>query len=211
MIPLSELLLFAGACFLLVITPGPNMLYLISRSVCQGRAAGVISLCGVMAGFGVHMLGAAIGLAAVVMAIPIAFAALKWGGALYLAWLAYETLKPGAQSPFVTTNLPPDSPRKLFMMGYIINILNPKVAMFYIALFPQFIDPARGSVFIQSMILGMTQSCISFVLDLAITLSAATIAQWFAHNPKWLAMQRYVMGFVLAALAIRIMLEPQRL
>ena len=83
--------------------------------------------------------------------------------------------------------------------------------MFYIALFPQFIDPARGSVFIQSMILGMTQSCISFVLDLAITLSAATIAQWFAHNPKWLAMQRYVMGFVLAALAIRIMLEPQRL
>lgn len=210
MIPLHDLLIFCGACLLLVLTPGPNMMYLISRSICQGRMAGVISLFGVVAGFMVHMLAAAIGLSAIFVAVPMAYDLLKFAGAAYLLWLAWLAIKPGAKSMFEPRALPADSPRRLFMMGFLTNLLNPKVAIFYVSFFPQFINPERGSVFLQSMVLGLTQTTISFTINLIIALSAAGIATWFARNPVWLAAQRYVMGFVLAALAIRLLLEPRR-
>jgi len=207
---LNDLLLFAGAALLLVLTPGPNMIYLISRSLCQGRRAGVISLAGVLAGFIVHMLAAAVGLSAVFLAVPLAYELLKWLGALYLLWLAWQSVRPGARSPFEPRALPADSPRRLFTMGFLTNVLNPKVAIFYLSLFPQFVDPARGSVFAQSVLLGCTQIAISFTVNLAITLSAAWVAAWFAQHRAWLATQRYLMGFVLAALAVRLLLEPRR-
>ena len=210
MIPLHDLLIFCGACLLLVLTPGPNMIYLISRSICQGRMAGVISLFGVVAGFMVHMLAAAIGLSAIFVAVPMAYDLLKFAGAAYLLWLAWLAVKPGAKSMFEPRALPADSPRRLFMMGFLTNLLNPKVAIFYVSFFPQFINPERGSVFLQSMVLGLTQTTVSFTINLIIALSAAGIATWFARNPVWLAAQRYVMGFVLAALAIRLLLEPRR-
>uniref|UniRef100_UPI003BA161BA LysE family translocator n=1 Tax=Agrobacterium tumefaciens TaxID=358 RepID=UPI003BA161BA len=201
MIPLHDLLIFCGACLLLVLTPGPNMMYLISRSICQGRMAGVISLFGVVAGFMVHMLAAAIGLSAIFIAVPMAYDLLKIAGAVYLLWLAWLAVKPGAKSMFEPRALPADSPKRLFMMGFLTNLLNPKVAIFYVSFFPQFINPERGSVFLQSMVLGLTQTSVSFTINLVIALSAAGIATWFARNPVWLAAQRYVMGFVLAALA----------
>jgi threonine/homoserine/homoserine lactone efflux protein len=207
MVPATELLMFAAAALVMVLTPGPNMVYLVSRSICQGRAAGVISLCGVIAGFLVHVLGAALGLSALFLALPLGFEILKWAGAAYLGWLAWEALRPGARSPFEPQPLPPDPPRKLFLIGFLTNLLNPKVAMFYIALFPQFIDPERGSVLGQSLALGALQMSISFSVNLLIALSAAGIASWFARNPVWLAAQRYVMGGALAALALRLALE----
>ena len=210
MIPPQELLVFAAAAFVMVLTPGPNMIYLLSRSICQGRAAGVISLFGVIAGFLVHMLAAAIGLSAVFMAVPFAFEALKWAGALYLLWLAWQAVKPGAGSPFEPRALAPDSPRKLFLMGFATNLLNPKVAMFYLALFPQFIDPARGSVLVQSLSLGAVQMTVSFAVNLLIALSAAGIASWFSRHPAWLAAQRYAMGGALAGLAVRLALEERQ-
>ncbi len=210
MIPLPDLLLFTAAAFLLVLTPGPNMIYLISRSLCQGRSAGVISLFGVVAGFLVHMFAAAIGLSALFLAVPLAYEVLKYVGALYLLWLAWQAVKPGARSPFEPKTLPPDSPRKLLLMGFLTNLLNPKVAVFYLSIFPQFIVVERGSVFLQSITLGFTQIAVSFTVNLAITLSAAHIASWFARNPFWLALQRYVMGFVLGALAIKLVLEQRR-
>jgi len=194
----------------MVLTPGPNMIYLISRSICQGRTAGVISLFGVVAGFFLHMLAAAIGLSAIFLAVPLAYELLKWLGALYLLWLAWEAVKPGARSPFEPRALAPDSPRRLFLMGFLTNVLNPKVAVFYLSIFPQFIDTARGAVFLQSLTLGLTQISVSFIVNLLIALSAAGIAGWFARNPFWLVMQRYVMGGVLAALAVRLALEPRR-
>jgi threonine/homoserine/homoserine lactone efflux protein len=206
----SDLALFAAAALLMVLTPGPNMIYLVSRSVCQGRAAGVVSLLGVIAGFVVHVLGAALGLTALFLAVPLAYELLKWAGAAYLGWLAWEAVRPGARSPFAPQPLPPDPPRKLFLMGFVTNLLNPKVAMFYIALFPQFIDPQRGSVLLQSLALGAIQMAISFGVNLLIALSAAGIASWFARNPLWLAVQRYVMGGVLAALAVRLAFEERR-
>jgi threonine/homoserine/homoserine lactone efflux protein len=210
LIPSGDLALFAAAALIMVLTPGPNMIYLVSRSICQGRGAGVISLFGVIAGFVVHMLAAAIGLSALFLAVPLAYEALKWAGALYLGWLAWEALKPGARSPFEPRELPADPPRKLFLMGFVTNLLNPKVAMFYMALFPQFIDPERGSVLVQSLILGTIQMSVSFAVNLLIALSAARIASWFARNPLWLAAQRYVMGGVLAALALRLAFEERR-
>ncbi|MCW5606058.1 MAG: LysE family translocator [Burkholderiales bacterium] len=210
MIPLSDLLLFAGAALLMVLTPGPNMIYLISRSICQGRGAGVISLFGVIAGFFVHMLAAVVGLSALFLAVPFAYEALKWAGAMYLLWLAWQAVRPGARSPFEPQALPHDSPRRLFAMGFLTNLLNPKVAVFYMSLFPQFIVPERGSVFLQGITLGVTQISVSFTVNLLIALSAAGIASWFARNPLWLAVQRYVMGFVLAALAVRLACEQRR-
>jgi threonine/homoserine/homoserine lactone efflux protein len=210
MISSSDLFLFAGAAFIMVMTPGPNMIYLISRSICQGPAAGVISLFGVMAGFCLHMLAAAIGLSAIFLAVPFGYEILKWMGAAYLMWLAWQAVRPGARSPFEPHQLPSDSPFRLFMMGFLTNVLNPKVAMFYLSLFPQFIDPQAGSVFVQSMILGAVQMSVSFTVNLMIALSAAGIASWFSAHPLWLMTQRYLMGGVLGALAVRMAMEERR-
>lgn len=210
MVPMNELLLFAAAALLMVLTPGPNMIYLISRSICQGRGAGVISLLGVIAGFLVHMVAAAVGLTAVFLAIPLAYEFLKWAGAAYLLYLAWQAVRPGARSPFEARDLPEDPPRKLFLMGFLTNVLNPKIAVFYLSIFPQFVSPERGAVFAQSLILGGTQITVSFTVNLLIVLSAAKMAGWFLRNPRWLVVQRYFMGFVLAGLAVRIASEQRR-
>lgn len=210
MVPLNELLLFAGAALLMVLTPGPNMIYLISRSICQGRRAGVLSLFGVIAGFLVHMLAAAIGLTTLFLAVPLAYEALKGAGAAYLLYLAYQAVKPGARSPFEARDLPIHPPRKLFLMGFITNLLNPKIAVFYLSIFPQFVSPEYGSVFAQSIQLGLTQIAVSFSVNLCIALSAARLAGWLARSPRWLAVQRYLMGAVLAGLAVRLATEQRR-
>ena len=167
MVPSNELLLFAGAALLMVLSPGPNMLYLISRAICQGRKTGVISLFGVVAGFFVHMLAAAAGLTALLLVVPFAYEVLKWMGAAYLLWLAWQAAKPGARSPFAASRLPPDSARRLFVMGFLTNALNPQIAMFYLSVLPQFISPQRGSVFLQSIALGCTQIAVSFSVNTA--------------------------------------------
>jgi threonine/homoserine/homoserine lactone efflux protein len=210
MVPTNDLLLFAGAALLMVLTPGPNMIYLISRSICQGRKAGVTSLLGVIAGFLVHMFAAAIGLTVLFLAVPMAYEVLKWAGAAYLLYLAWQAVKPGARSPFDARQLPEDSPSRLFLMGFLTNVLNPKIAVFYLSVFPQFVSPEHGSVFTQSIVLGLAQITVSFAINLAIVLSAARLAVWFVRNPRWLAAQRYFMGFVLAGLAVRLAAEQRR-
>lgn len=210
MIPPADLLMFSGAALLMVLTPGPNMVYLISRSICQGRKAGVISLFGVVAGFLVHMLAAAAGLTALFMAVPLAYEVLKWFGAAYLLYLAWQAVRPGARSPFEARQLPEDPPRKLFLMGFLTNLLNPKIAVFYLSIFPQFVSAEHGSVFTQSIVLGLTQITISFSVNLCIALFAARMAAWFVGNPRWLAAQRYFMGCVLATLAVRLAAEQRR-
>ena len=120
----SNLLAFAFIALGMVLTPGPNMVYLISRSICQGRAAGLISLGGVALGFVFYMLCGAFGITAIVMAVPHAYDALRFAGALYLLYLAWQAVKPGGRSPFQVKDLSKDSPRKLFMMGFLTNLLN---------------------------------------------------------------------------------------
>jgi len=133
MIPLNELLIFMLAALGLVLTPGPNMMYLLSRSLCQGRTAGITSLAGVLVGFGVHIFAVSFGLTAVFMAIPFGYEILKYCGAAYLLWMAWQALRPGAPSMLDTKDLPPDSPYKLFQMGFLTSVLNPKIAVFYMS------------------------------------------------------------------------------
>jgi threonine/homoserine/homoserine lactone efflux protein len=210
-IPAADLLLFALAALVMVLTPGPNMVYLVSRSLCQGHKAGVISLLGVAAGFLVHMFIAAAGITAIFMAIPLAYETLRWLGAAYLLWLAWQALRPGSGgSPFEPRTLAADSPLKLFAMGFLTNALNPKIAVFYLSVFPQFLHPEHGSMLAQSIELGLVQVAISFGVNLVLILTAARLAAWFAKNPLWLVAQRWVMGSVLAGLAARLALEERR-
>lgn len=211
MIPLHQLMLFAATALVVVLTPGPNMIYLVSRSVSQGPRAGVVSLFGVVCAFLVHMTAAAAGLTALFMAVPLLYDALKFAGAGYLLYLAWQAVKPGARSPLQPALLPPDSPARLFRMGFLTCLLNPKAAVLYLSILPQFVDPHRGSVFAQSVVLGMLQIAISFTFNLLIALSAAGLASWFARKPAWLVAQRYFMGTVLGGLAVRMALEPRRL
>ena len=207
---LTTLLAFALIALGLVLTPGPNMAYLISRSICQGRVAGLISLAGVAAGFLVYMVCAAFGVTALLMAVPFAYDTLRIAGALYLGWLAWQALKPGGRSPFQVRELAPDSPAKLFGMGLLTNLLNPKIAMLYLSLLPQFVDPKLGHVLAQSLMLGAVQIAVSVAVNTLIALGAGSIAGFLAARPSWLKLQRWLMGGVLGGLALKMALDSRR-
>ena len=207
---ITTLIAFALVAIGLAVTPGPNMLYLISRSLSQGHRAGLISLIGVAIGFIIYMFLAAFGITAIVVAVPYAYDALRFAGAGYLLYLAWQALRPGGRSPFQVRELPKDSPRKLVVMGLMTNLLNPKAAMLYLALLPQFIDPARGSVLLQSIVLGSMQICISVTVNGIIAMTAGSITGFLAKSPRWLMVQRWFMGTVLTGLAVNMLRESRR-
>lgn len=207
---ISHLLAFSLVSLGMVLTPGPNMIYLISRSISQGPAAGLISLGGVALGFVFYMLCAAFGITVLIMAVPYAYDALRFGGALYLMYLAWQAVKPGGRSPLQVRELPKDSPRRLFAMGLLTNLLNPKAAVLYLSLLPQFIVPEQGSVLTQSVALGFTQIAVSVTVNAAIALMAGSIAAFLGSRPLWLTMQRWLMGIVLAGLAVRMAMDARR-
>ena len=206
----STLFAFALLCLGMVLTPGPNMMYLVSRSICQGRRAGLVSLGGVGLGFLFYMLAAAFGITALLFAVPLAYDGLRLAGAAYLLYLAWQALRPGGRSPFQVRDLPVDSNRRLFAMGFLTNLLNPKAAMLYLSLLPQFIDPARGNVLTQSLALGCLQIIISLSLNALIASAAGTIATFLGSRPAWMVVQRYVMGTALAGLGLRMAFESRR-
>jgi threonine/homoserine/homoserine lactone efflux protein len=152
----------------------------------------------------------AFGITVLLFAVPFAYDLLRFAGALYLGWLAWRALKPGGRSPFQVRDLPQDSNRRLFLMGFVTSLLNPKVAVLYLSLLPQFIDPTRGSVFLQSLMLGFTQVAIAVTGNGLIALSAGSIALFLAGRPVWMVVLRWIMGTVLAALALRMVTEAQR-
>jgi threonine/homoserine/homoserine lactone efflux protein len=206
----TSLLAFGLVCLSMVLTPGPNMIYLVSRSICQGHAAGFMSLAGVALGFLIYMTSAALGISALILAIPVAYDVLRFAGAAYLLWLAWQALRPGGRSPFEVRDLPADSPRRLFIMGLVTNLLNPKAAMLYLSLLPQFVDPGEGSVLAQSMVLGSLQILISVTVNGIIIAMAGAIALFLRERPAWATAQRWLMGTVLGGLALRMALEARR-
>lgn len=201
---------FCLVCLGMALTPGPNMLYLVSRSICQGKWAGIVSLAGTAAGFVVYLVCAALGITALLMAAPIAYDILRFGGALYLGWLAWQAIKPGGRSPFQVRELPKDPPAKLMAMGFLTNLLNPKAAMLYLSLLPQFIDPRHGNVLSQSLLLGGSQIAISLSVNAMICLAAGTIAGFLAARPSFALIQRWLMASVLGGLAVRMATEARR-
>ncbi|WP_426124716.1 LysE family translocator [Pararhizobium sp. PWRC1-1] len=206
----ASLAAFALVALGMVLTPGPNMIYLISRSLCQGPMAGLISLIGVALGFLVYMLSAAFGITALLFAVPYAYDALRIGGVLYLLYLAWQAVRPGGRSAFEVRDLPKDSPKRLFLMGFATSLLNPKVAVLYLSLLPQFIDPALGHIFLQSVAFGTIQIVTSVSVNSLFVLTAGSIATFLAGRPAWLSMQRWLMGGVLGALALRMAMDSQR-
>jgi len=206
----SNFFAFTLVAFTMALIPGPNMIYLISRSICQDRIAALNSLAGVAVGFFFYMLCAALGITALLFAIPFAYDTLRIAGAIYLFYLAWQALKPGGRSPFHVRKLLPDSSRKLFTMGLMTNLLNPKAAMLYLALLPQFISPTNGSVLTQTLILGITQIAVSIIVNGIIIIAAGSISAFLTTRPLWLKFQRWLMGTVLAALAVRITLDNSK-
>lgn len=209
MLTAQELAWFALVALALVLTPGPNMIYCISRTLSQGRSAGLVSLGGVAVGFVVHLLAAFFGLTALLLAVPVAFTAIKVAGACYLLWLAWQAVRPGGLSPFEARELPHDPPRTLFLMGFMTNLLNPKVAMFYLSFFPQFLHPERGQLLLQSLSLGAVQIGVSAAVNTLLIFFAAGLAVFMNRGIGWMRVQRYVMGTVLGLLALRMLTEKR--
>jgi threonine/homoserine/homoserine lactone efflux protein len=186
----------------MVLTPGPNMIYLVSRSIGQGRTAGLISLAGTGVGFVIYMLMANLGLAVAFVAVPWLFIGFKAAGVLYLVHLAWQALRPGGRGVFEVRDIPRDSPARLFRMGLVTNLLNPKAAIMYLTLIPQFIDPHHGHPTVQGLALGSVQIAVSLTVNVLIVIAAGAIATFLAQRPSWATVQRRATGTLLGAVAL---------
>lgn len=206
----ANLLAFGLISLGMALTPGPNMIYLISRSISQGWSAGLISLGGVVLGFVFYMVCASFGITAFLMAVPFAYDVLRLAGAAYLALLAWQAVKPGAESPFAMRELPAHHPSQLFGMGFLTNLLNPKIAVMYLSLLPQFIDTSAGNILGQSLFLGTTQIVVSVSVNCLIVIAAGSVASFLASRPNWALIQRWLMGTVLGGLAVRMATDSRR-
>ncbi|WP_030790676.1 LysE family translocator [Streptomyces sp. NRRL S-920] len=188
----------------MALTPGPNMIHLASRSITQGRRAGLVSLGGTAVGFLCYLLAAAAGLSALFAAVPLAFTVVKLVGAAYLAYLAWDMLKPGGRSPFAPAqDLPPISNTRLFSMGLLTNLLNPKIALMYASLLPQFMDPQAGPTWAQLLQLGGVQIIVALAVNALIVLGAARVSGYLAARPRVMTGQRFAAGGLLGVFAVR--------
>lgn len=208
LMPLSTWLLFGAASVALALTPGPNMLLLVSRSLAQGRRAGLLTLAGTQTGLSFHIAAVAFGLAAVLVAVPLAYDAIRIAGAMYLAWLAVQTWRERDADTTVARPRIPAS--RLYRDGVMSSVLNPKIALFELALLPQFVDPSRGSVLAQTLILGVTQFIVVFPFDAGCVLAAARMRRLFERHGRWTHWSRRALAGVFAALALRLAFDVRR-
>ena len=207
-IPLDTWLLFTLSCVALAATPGPNQLYLVSRTLAQGRAAGLVSLAGTASGLAFHIAAAALGLSAVLSAVPAAYDTLRIAGAVYLVFLAWQAWRaPDAVAAAASAVVPRGA---LFRDGALIGILNPKVALFQLAFFPQFVDPAQGSVLLQGAILGVSQLAVVTAYDTLVIFAASSLSGFVGARPAWARASRRLLAGVFAALAVRLLLDERR-
>jgi threonine/homoserine/homoserine lactone efflux protein len=189
----ASLGVFVLAALLLLVTPGPAVLYIVARSIDQGRQAGLVSMLGVHAGTLVHVAAAAAGLSAVLAASATAFTVVKYLGAAYLVYLGLRRLLDRAPSA-ATGPVQAPQLRRAFVDGVIVNVLNPKTALFFLAFLPQFVDVSRGQVGAQILALGGVFVALGLVTDGGYALTAGTAAQWLRGHPRFLASERWVSG-----------------
>lgn len=194
--------LFLTAATILLVVPGPAVLYIVARSVDQGRWAGIVSVLGIELGTLVHVVAAAFGASALLMSSALAFDALKYAGAAYLVYLGVRTLL-RREEPVTTTEAPPrKSLGAIFLQGAVVNVLNPKTALFFLAFLPQFVSPARGSVAAQVVILGLIFMALSFVTDGTWAMAAGSAGNFLRGHAGFLRTQRYVAGTVYLGLGV---------
>jgi threonine/homoserine/homoserine lactone efflux protein len=173
---LQTLLLFAAASLALLVVPGPAVIYIVTRSVTQGRRAGIVSMLGIEAGGLVHVAAAALGLSALLASSAAAFTALKYLGAAYLVYLGIRKLRERDEEPDRPSG--GRSRPRLFWEGVLVQVLNPKTALFFLALLPQFVDPTRGFVALQVVLLGLCFTALAVLSDGAYALAAGTAGGW---------------------------------
>jgi threonine/homoserine/homoserine lactone efflux protein len=193
--------IFAVAAILLLLTPGPAVLYIVARSVEQGRIAGLASVCGIATGTLVHVLAAALGLSALLASSALAFAIVKYAGAVYLIYIGVRRLS-RADAPAAQIELPRRSLGRLYRDGFVVNLLNPKTALFFLAFLPQFVDPSRGAVAAQVAFLGLLFTIMGMTSDALYALVAGTAGRWVKHNGRYLRWERYVTGGVFIGLGL---------
>ena len=213
LLALSTWTLFALASFALAATPGPNTLLLVSRTLAQGRAAGWYTLAGTQTGLAFNILMAAFGLTAILAAVPLAYDTIRIAGAVYLLWLAWQTWH-ASDARAAAGAIPRELvPWRLYRDGAVTGIFNPKVAIFQLALLPQFVDPVRGHVLAQTLVLGLTELLIVAGFDAVTVFMAARVHRWFAsgaRSERRLRWARRALAGVFGALALRLAFEQRR-
>jgi len=205
----GTLALFMTAALALNVTPGPDMLYVVARSVGEGRTAGIISSFGIAAGSLVHTLAVALGLAGLLRAVPVAFEIVKWMGAAYLVWLGVRALRShgGTTAP---TTLAPASRVAIFRQGMVTNMLNPKVALFFLAFLPQFVDPGRGPAALQVISLGLLFNVSGTLVNVLVATLAGGASAWSRRRFGESPLMRRVTGVMFIGLGVRLAFLERR-
>ncbi|HUB17024.1 MAG TPA: LysE family translocator [Acidobacteriaceae bacterium] len=199
--PPRALFLFLTAAIVLLVIPGPSVMYIVARSVEQGRRAGLASASGIAAGSLVHVVAAAFGLSALLMSSAAAYSVVKYAGAVYLICLGIRKFleRPAAAGP---DDIPPAPLRRVFVHGVLVEVLNPKVALFFFAFLPQFVSPDRGPVALQFLLLGLIFSVTGLASDSVWALTAGYASRWLRGNQTFLRRQKYLSGTVYIGLGL---------
>jgi threonine/homoserine/homoserine lactone efflux protein len=200
----STLMLFAAACLVLTATPGPDMLLIASRTVSQGRLAGFVTLAGIQVGTYLHAAAAALGLSQLFAVAPMAYDVVKWMGAAYLLYLAYASLMASKTAAPTTKAEPRVSSVVMFTQGLITNVLNPKMVLFVLALFPQFVDPTAGPTGVQVMVLATLLNGIGLIVNGMVIMGAAGARRFFVGSSGVAGWLHYLLPAVFAGLAVKL-------
>ncbi|MDB5488889.1 MAG: putative transporter-LysE family [Reyranella sp.] len=206
---LAILALFATASLALTMTPGPDMLLIASRSASQGRAAGFATLAGIQVGTYCHALAAAFGLSQLFLIVPVAYDAVRYAGAAYLLYLAWKTIRSSAATLSPQAGAGRQTIGVMFRQGLLTNLLNPKMALFVLALFPQFVQPEAGSVAVQIMLLATVLNAIGLVVNGAVILMASRLGRVFSGRGRLRRLPQYLLGAVFAGLAVRLAVDSR--
>lgn len=205
----TTILAFVTAAIILLVIPGPAVLYVITRSTEQGTKAGLVSVCGIQAGTLVHAAAAALGVSAILMASAMAFAVLKYAGAGYLIYLGCKKLFGKKKTDADSKPLPPQSMKAIFWQGMVVNVLNPKCALFFFAFLPQFINPATGNVTGQVLLFGLLFTVLAFITDGSYALAAGRLGKWLKRNPHYLRLEAYISGLIYISLGLlTLLMQP---
>ena len=205
----NSLLVFIAAGLLLNITPGPDVLYIVGRSIGQGRIAGLVSVLGISTGCLFHVASAALGLSALMLALPLAYDAVRYAGAAYLVWLGVRALV-SKSSPLHVQRVEPERLGRVFRQGVATNVLNPKVALFFLAFLPQFTDPDRGPVPLQIAVLGLIFIANGTIVCIAYALAASWLGDWLKSRYDVATWLNRAMGALFVGLGVRLALESRR-
>jgi threonine/homoserine/homoserine lactone efflux protein len=195
----ARLALFMGAALALLVVPGPAVLFIVTQSIGHGRRAGIASTAGIFTGTLIHVLAATIGLSALLASSIVAFDVVKYAGAAYLIFIGVRRLI-GRERGGDTRALDGRTLRRLYRQGIVVNVLNPKTALFFLAFLPQFVDPARGAAWHQILLLGLIFACLGFLSDGTWALVAGTLGERLRRSTRFPKIQRYVSGVVFVGL-----------